>query len=147
MDFRVRRVTSKLPGRDSWKVSPPELVFSHFVERKGTSITKIIKTTCNIHARAKGNTLFRTFLCYLYTIQDLNIRFFSFFVNLGIPWVPEVFLACGRNFRCWPKAEATSVGHYKDSTETGNRARKVSGTQGNLGMVLKNSTPGQFTSI
>ena len=25
-----------------------------------------------------------------------------------LPWVPEVFLACGGNFRCWPKAEATS---------------------------------------
>ena len=36
-----------------------------------------------------------------------------------LPWVPEVFPACG---------EAAS--HYKDSTETGNRARKVSGTQG-----------------
>ena len=46
LDFRVRRVTSKLPGRDSWKVSPPELVFSHFVERKGTSVTNIIKKTC-----------------------------------------------------------------------------------------------------
>ena len=38
----------------------------------------------------------------------------------NVPWVPEVFLACGGNFRCWPK------GHYKDLTETGNRARKVS---------------------
>jgi len=38
-----------------------------------------------------------------------------------VPWVPEVFLACGGNFR---------TGHYKDLTETGNRARKVSGTQG-----------------
>ena len=42
-----------------------------------------------------------------------------------VPWVPEVFPACGRNFRCWP-------GHYKDLTETGNRDRKVSGTQGKL---------------
>ena len=25
----------------------------------------------------------------------------------GIPWAPEVFLAYGGNFRCWPKAEAT----------------------------------------
>ena len=65
----------------------------------------------------------------------------------SVPWVPEVFLACGGNFRCWPKAEATSgeaarktfrfsvrkafrAGHYEDLTETGNRARKVSGTQG-----------------
>ena len=56
-----------------------------------------------------------------------------------VPWVPEVFLACGGKFRCWPKADTSSAvgrsreknaGHYKDLTETGNRARKVSGTQG-----------------
>ena len=53
-----------------------------------------------------------------------------------LPWVPEVFLACSGNFRCWPKADASRPkmcrpsGHYTDLTETGNRARKVSGTQG-----------------
>ena len=26
-----------------------------------------------------------------------------------IPWVPEVFLACGRNFRCWPEADISSA--------------------------------------
>ena len=54
----------------------------------------------------------------------------------SLPWVPEVFLARGGNFRCWPKADTSSAveaarknsGHYKDLTETGNRARKVSGT-------------------
>ena len=39
--------------------------------------------------------------------------------KLYVPWVPEVFLACGGNFRCWPKAEATS----------GEAARKTSGTE------------------
>ena len=24
-------------------------------------------------------------------------------------WVPEVFLACGGNFRCWPKADTSSA--------------------------------------
>ena len=60
----------------------------------------------------------------------------------SVPWVPEVFIACGGNFRCWPKGEAARktfrfstrkafrAGHYEDLTETGNRARKVSGTQG-----------------
>ena len=49
----------------------------------------------------------------------------------SIPWVPEVFLACGGNFRCWPKADTSSaVGRSKHLTETGTRARKVSGTQG-----------------
>ena len=57
---------------------------------------------------------------------------------MALPWVPEVFLACGGNFRCWPKANTSSAvgrsreGHYKDLTETGNRARKVSGTQGKM---------------
>ena len=26
-----------------------------------------------------------------------------------IPWVPEIFLACGGNFRCWPKATSGEV--------------------------------------
>ena len=60
------------------------------------------------------------------------------YASLHVPWVPEVILACGRNFRCWPKADTSSAvgrsraGHYKDLTETGNRARKVSGTRGTL---------------
>ena len=48
---------------------------------------------------------------------------------------------CSGNFRCWLKADISSAvgriharaakpGHYKDLTETENRARKVSGTQG-----------------
>ena len=58
--------------------------------------------------------------------------------KITLPWVPEVSLACGGNFRCWPKADTSSAlgrsraGHYKDLTETGNRARKVSGTQGSI---------------
>ena len=27
----------------------------------------------------------------------------------SLPWVPEVFLACGGNFRCWPKADTSSA--------------------------------------
>ena len=26
-----------------------------------------------------------------------------------LPWVPEVFLACGGNFRRWPKADTSSA--------------------------------------
>ena len=29
--------------------------------------------------------------------------------NNWIPWVPEVFFACGGNFRCWSKADTSSV--------------------------------------
>ena len=40
-------------------------------------------------------------------------------------------LAEGRHvFGRRPKPRAVRAGHYKDLTETGNRARKVSGTQG-----------------
>ena len=58
--------------------------------------------------------------------------------KITLPWVPEVFLACVGNFRCWPKADTSSAlgrgraGHYKDLTETRNRARKVSSTQGSI---------------
>ena len=57
-----------------------------------------------------------------------------------LPWVPDVFLECGGNFWCWPKADISpaagrgrghkrwsSAAHYKDLRETANRARKVSG--------------------
>ena len=52
--------------------------------------------------------------------------------------VPEVFLACGGNFSVLAEGRhilghrlnPRAAGHYKDLTETGNRARKVSGTQG-----------------
>ena len=48
--------------------------------------------------------------------------------------VPEVFLACGGNFRCRPKAD-TSSALGREIKETGNRARKVSGTQGTNGRI------------
>ena len=47
----------------------------------------------------------------------------------------RVFLVCDGNFRCWPKADTSSAvgrshefraGHYKDFTETGTCAGKVS---------------------
>ena len=46
-------------------------------------------------------------------------RYTTWPTGYTVPWVPEVFLACGGNFRCWPKAEATS----------GEAARKTSGTE------------------
>ena len=50
---------------------------------------------------------------------------------------------CGWNFRCWQK------GHYKDLTETGNRARKVSGTQGThfLKVLINNYIRGPGMSV
>ena len=30
-------------------------------------------------------------------------------VSKNVPWVPEVFLACGGNFRCWPKVDTSSA--------------------------------------
>ena len=76
-----------------------------------------------------------------YEISDSQQEKLS--VTHFLPWVPEVFLACGWNFRCWPK------GHYKDLTETGNRARKVSGTQGThfLKVLINNYIRGPGMSV
>ena len=30
-------------------------------------------------------------------------------IHYNIPWVPEGFLACSGNFRCWPKADTSSA--------------------------------------
>ena len=46
----------------------------------------------------------------------------SFLMPLIIPWVPEVFLACGGNFRCWPKADTSSAvgrSHERRATSRG----------------------------
>ena len=44
----------------------------------------------------------------------------SLILRTLLPWVPEVFLAWGGNFRCWPKA---------DTSTSGEAARKTSGTE------------------
>ena len=73
-----------------------------------------------------------------------------------LPWVPEVFLACGGNFRCRPKSNTASavgrrreknVGHFQDLTETGNRARKVYGTQGTSQPFVQNNAWHPTTKI
>ena len=48
---------------------------------------------------------------------------------LDVPWVPEVFLAYGGNFRCWPKADTS-----------------LSGTQGILDVFAKLNSP-QFPRL
>ena len=63
-------------------------------------------------------------------------RDFTNFTKHGLPWVPEVFLACGGTFSVLAEGrshERRGTGHCKDLRETGNLARKVSGTQGNKG--------------
>ena len=69
---------------------------------------------------------------------------FAALVLTLIPWVPEVFLARRMDFldlNCLAIGSAPSkksrsgpevfrAGHNRDMTDTGNRARKTSGTQG-----------------
>ena len=59
---------------------------------------------------------------------------FCFFVYVALPWVPDVFPTAGifGVGRRPTHLRQQATGHYKDLTETGNRARKVSGTQGNV---------------
>ena len=41
-----------------------------------------------------------------------------------VPWVPEVFLACGGNFRCWPKADTSlAVGRSHERRNREKNAR------------------------
>ena len=86
-------------------------------------------------------------------------------VSLTLPWVPEVFLAYGGNFLLAEGDTSSPVGrshggeaarnifragHYKDLTETGNRARKVAGIQGTLTcdkLRLRISNPIQTDSM
>ena len=43
----------------------------------------------------------------------------------GIPWVPEVFLAGGGNFRCWPKADTSSaVGRSHEGSDGKENGKK-----------------------
>ena len=58
------------------------------------------------------------------TSHGLLIIAMFIFTKFILPWVREVFLACGGNFRCALKAD-TSL-----DWKTGNRTRKVSGNQG-----------------
>ena len=88
----------------------------------------------------KDNLISQNAFLLLIFPRRLSVDRKSPYFGFKIPWVPEVFLACGGNFRCWPKADTSSAvgrsheraGYYKDLTETGNRARKVSGTQGSF---------------
>ena len=85
----------------------------------------------SVRARLSRRRLF-----YLGEVSFISPRSLRHFLKGStrsrLPWVQEVFLACGENFRCWPKADTSSaIGRSReDSPETGNRARKVSGTQG-----------------
>ena len=72
--------------------------------------------------------LFQSILNELFKIRDRENLFWSYLdficLSCGVPWIPEVFLACGGNFRCWPKTDTSSA------VGRGNRASEVSGTQG-----------------
>ena len=51
--------------------------------------------------------------CFFTILRIYRLNFTSqqipIWVANTLPWAPEVFLACGGNFRCWPKADTSSV--------------------------------------
>ena len=63
---------------------------------------------------------------------DFKNRFTALFTNMRIPKFK-------RRMTIAFFAAVNHAGHYKDLTETGNRARKVSGTQGTLFVVILTS--------
>ena len=74
---------------------------------------------------SKTNTSYFAFIQLLPLASHVLLIIVMFiFTKFMLPWVPEVFLACGGNFQCSLKAD-TSI-----DQETRNRARKVSGTYG-----------------
>ena len=75
---------------------------------------------------SKTNTSYFAFIQLLPLTSHalLIIVMFIFTKKFILPWVPEVFLACGGNFQCSLKAD-TSI-----DQETRNRTRKASGTYG-----------------
>ena len=61
-----------------------------------------------------------------------NATKFALMTSSLLPWVPEIFLACGGNFRCWPKADTSSAvgrSHEQAKPRAGEAARKTSGTE------------------
>ena len=106
--------------------SPPGLFPTHFLREKPWGRGWYL---ANLHDRGKGGGGVRGLLLTRPhgLIKKKNLWHSGYLVTVPtalLPWVPEVFLACSRSH------ERRSAGHYKDLTETGNRARKVSGTQG-----------------
>ena len=56
----------------------------------------------------RPQTYFRSYLnTRTKSIHDIKVRYPQEYST--VPWVPEVFLACGGNFRCWPKADTSSA--------------------------------------
>ena len=55
----------------------------------------------------------------IWCLSKLRTRFWDFFPSFSLKaynyllWVPEVFLACGGNFCCWPKADKSSAVGWK----------------------------------
>ena len=50
----------------------------------------------------------------VFPVKWLRLILFWWLLSHVIPWLPGVFLACGGNFRCWPKADTSS-----DSPDSG----------------------------
>ena len=69
----------------------------------------VLNKTCN----DKTNVIKAKIVVQQNTYRDDSLGW------LTLPWVPEVFLACGGNFQCWPKADTSSaVGRSHESPLT-----------------------------
>ena len=61
-------------------------------------------TTLLFHLHITAHNLLLIHISILEKCKEIKCR-----VRHKIPWVPEVFLACGGKFRCWPKADTSST--------------------------------------
>ena len=61
-----------------------------------------LAVNCN-HGSTAVKRVTKCFVSNLYQIRFYSVTWFQ------VRWVPEVFLACGGNFRCWPKSDTSLV--------------------------------------
>ena len=75
-------------------------------------ITVTIPISYGMRERGTRNRGIRTRLGGLHPpLNHVNVYMAKFdpAERITLPWVTEVFLACGGNFRCWPKVDTSSA--------------------------------------
>ena len=68
-----------------------------------------VTTACQVSLESRGRVEFFIYKSLSNSIKAMFLITDMFFFHGDIPWVPEVFLACSGNFRCWPKAHTSSA--------------------------------------
>ena len=69
-----------------------------------------VTTACQVSLDSRGHVEFFIYKSLSQQHQSNVFNHWYVFFSTGtLPWVPEIFLACSGNFRCWPKAHTSSA--------------------------------------